>query len=440
MSISSPARRQPAAKATVSALRRACGAALLIFALALLPVAGAAHPRAETADGAAALLARAAAQINAGRALEGAEAARRAYGLAGSRAARFLAARLAGAGYFRAGRFLRAELWLRRALTHAPQPSARQAVAREMAALSAARPLNLRLSLSLAPNSNVNNGAAAETVTLWSLPFVLSPDARALAGLEASAGLEATYRLGRSATGETRLGLALYGRGFVLSPQARRLAPGVRGAEYAFARAEAALTRLWRPASGAGQISLELRAGRDWYGGAPYSRYGRLSVARGFGPGPEGALRLAGSYERRVLAASGAASDTLALEAGGVRPLAGGDSLAWTLAASRTGSDAPEAANTALRAGLRYGFARPVLGAGLSLALALERRDFAFSPYAPGGRQDLSLSAGASLLFPGLSYMGFSPSLSLEWRRTISSVSLFSRNAAALRLGVQSDF
>ncbi len=401
-----------------------------------MPLSGAAQGRAEAADTPAALLARAVAEIDAGRLLAGAEAARRAYTLAGSRAQRYLAARLAGAGYFRAGRFLRAEWWLRRALTHAPQPAARQVVAREMAALRAARPLNLRLSLSLAPNSNVNNGAAAGTVTLWNLPFVLSPDARALSGLEASAGLEATYRLGRSAAGETRLGLMLYGRGFMLSPQAQRLAPGARGADYAFARAEAALTRLWRPSAEAGQISLELRAGRDWYGGAPYSRFARASVARAFGS----AQRLSGSYERRVLAASGAALDTLALEAGGIRPLAGGDSLGWSLALSRSDSDAPQLANTALRAGLRFGLARPVLGAGLSLELALERRDFAFSPYASGGRQDLSLSAGATLLFSGVSYMGFSPILSMEWRRTVSSISLFSRNAAALRLGIQSAF
>ncbi len=120
--------------------------------------------------------------------------------------------------------------------------------------------------------------------------------------------------------------------------------------------------------------------------------------------------------------------------------LASRDMLGFNLRLQETQSADLGAENTSVRLGLSYGITQPVMGMQLSLNLAAEQRDFGFSVYDIAGRQDLTLSAGATAVFVNLSYFGFSPSVSLQANQTSSNVDLFDRESVALRFGLRSVF
>ena len=172
----------------------------LVLAFAMAP-AQAASPAYQEA------IAQAEAGLQAGQWQGAASAAKVAFGAGETDDERVHAARLVASAYFRAKQYFRAELWLRRAHQHAKSILAVQAVASDSAILRRISPWTTRLSFSLAPNSNVNNGSQSEIVTIWGLPFVLNADARALAGYEMAAGVQAAYRLSEDQAHAPRRGL-----------------------------------------------------------------------------------------------------------------------------------------------------------------------------------------------------------------------------------------
>ena len=58
----------------------------------------------------------------------------------------------------------------------------------------------------------------------------------------------------------------------------------------------------------------------------------------------------------------------------------------------------------------------------------------------PGGRQDRSLTAGATLTFPGIQVQGFSPRLSITHTNTQSNVSRFETRKTGVSLGLTASF
>lgn len=105
----------------------------------------------------------------------------------------------------------RAQLWLRRAVQHAPDEQMRQAAVRDFRYVSARNRWNTQLNLSLAPNSNINNGSVRESTQIYdffSQDYVtarLGGAARALSGIEASLGATLRYRLLETETFRTDL-------------------------------------------------------------------------------------------------------------------------------------------------------------------------------------------------------------------------------------------
>ncbi len=388
-----------------------------------------------------ALIQAASALIGLGRYDEAVRMARRAHAATRNPAQRVLAARLAASAHFRAGRHVRSEFWLRRAFNAAGDARTRTLLRQEFARVRQENPFTATISLSIAPNDNINNGSAAETITIWNLPFVLSPDARALSGTEAAASIGLNLRLSRGPRHETAIALNLYGRSYELSSESRAAAPDVAGSDYAFAMAEMSLTHARRFEGLPGPTAFGITLGRYWYGGAPYIRYGRAQITQGFelAGGMSASLRL-GRERQRSDRAGGALSDISTLGGSLGLPLAGGARLNFDLQAAHTESDDPTADNDALRVQIGYAPQARLLGAKLAFSLGVERRDYPVSVYDPDGRHDLTLSAGARMIFDRIGYLGFSPVLSLETSRTRSNVALYERRSTGLRLSIQSTF
>jgi len=366
---------------------------------------------------------------------------RKAFALAENDNEQISAARLVASAHFRAGHYSRAEWWLRRAM-HNADDSALPVLRQEFAAVRQKNPLTVRLNFSLAPSDNINNGSATETVKIWNLPHLLSPDAQALSGLEMALFVDATYRIAQADNFATNLGFILFGRAYELSPGAKNAAPGVSASDYSFGVVEVSINHARRFPGSSGPSVFALHLGQNWYGGAVYTRYQRFNVSQEFHPGGDIAWQIFSSFENQVSPYNAnTPSRIFALGGSVTRKLKNGDGIKVSLQGQRTSSSDPSNEYYALKSGLRYGFARPVLGNGLSVSATLEARDYAYSFYDPTGRQDLSLSGGATMVFPNVSYFGFSPSVSVEARTNRSNVDLFDRrHSLAVRMGIQSNF
>ena len=417
-------------------MRTVFSALALVLALAA-PLTAATHSQ---AYGQA--MANAQAAMAAGAMDTAAAAGRAAFAAAPDTTGKITAARLIAAAHFRAKQYFRAEFWLRRAWQLAADNGpARQAVAADFAGLRAANPVSVQLSFSAAPNSNINNGSQSETITIWGLPFVLNPDARALAGYEVFLGAEIAYRLPTTGERQSQIGLRANARSYALSAAAAAAAPDVSGADYAFASAEAFFTHRWQAAGMPGPTNFNASLGKTWYGGAPYTRFARLSLGQEFplGDATSGAVSL--GLERQISDSAGGTASTIAqISLQSAQRLGNGDQLRLNLGFETTSSVDVFTRNRAARIGLGYALAQPIWNTNVSFDLGLERREWAVSVYDPSGRQDLSLSLGVNVAIPQATVYGFTPVIKAEARQSESNIDLFDRLSYGLRLGLETRF
>ena len=367
-------------------------------------------------------------------------AGKQAYQTAPNDIERIRAARLVAAAHFRAQQYFRAEFWLRRAWQLAEGSPLAQAVASDFSGLRAANPLTVRLNFSAAPNSNINNGSQAETVTIWGLPFILNADARALAGYELSLGAEATYRLAPSANGQTWLGVRVNSRNYALTPTAAAAAPDVSGSDYAYASFEAFARHRWQSAALPGPTTFNASLGKTWYGGDPYTHFGRFSFDQEIpiSQSTGGAISL--GWERQFSDTTGSASSIALLNAQTATRLGNGDRLRFGIGLEKTVSNDIFAENDAVRLSVGYSLARPIWNANLSFDLGLEHREWGISVYDPSGRRDVALNLGLNAALPQASVYGFTPVVKVEARKSQSNISLFDRASYGLRLGLETQF
>ena len=173
----------------------------------------------------------------------------------------------------------RAQFWLRRAVQASPTPLARQIAERDFDYVRARNPLSFSLQVSLAPSSNINGGSSNTATELLGLPFLLSGDARALSGTEATLGLTLRWRLPVTPTAQTEYRLSVLDRHYWLSSEARRQAPEATGGDYDYAAVELGWSRRITPQTGPLNYSLGAALGRNWYGHSPLSVYLRAEAA-----------------------------------------------------------------------------------------------------------------------------------------------------------------
>jgi hypothetical protein len=360
-----------------------------------------------------------------------------------ARAAAISASVRGSAAWVAQDRGLIAQFWLRRAAQVAPTEALREAAIRNFRAVRAQTPWSWSLGFSVVPTSNVNNGSRAETIEIAGLPFVLSGDARALSGLEATLTGSVTYRF----EGFDGQPAQIYG-GFAvqrvaLSDDAKAQAPEAEGGDYAFDALELGYSQVVSSWSETVVLRGEALVGRNWYGGEPLSNYVRGGMTTRWALGDRSLASVSASLERQVrFDRDDRSAWVTRLDARRIWQVNDqGDVFGIGGGVRRAKSDSIEIDNSAVLFSVDYTWNEPVLGpATLGLGLNLEYRDYAESPFTVDGRQDWRAAVRATLGAPGWNFYGFGPTVTLEASRTESNVSLYEAEDFGVRVGITSVF
>lgn len=335
----------------------------------------------------------------------------------------------------------RAQFWLRRAMQEAPTPLARKIAETDFGYVRNRSRLSVQIDAAVQPNSNVNNGSSASTITFLGLPFVLSGGARALSGTEASAGVVLRYRLTESKTGKTDMRFSVRGKRVFLTAAAKAQAPDARNGDFAFGATELGLDHKWLFAGGRAEGNASVTLGQNWYGGDDLSTYTRFSGGATVALAPKWQGFAAGHIERQDRLDDASQSATLrSLSIGVSHALENHDRLRLTLSGTGVQSGSGAVDHNAVSATLDWARAKPVFGSRLSLGLIAEKRDYDTSLYSATGRHDRLFSASAAFALEKLDYMGFIPVVSLEASRTESNISLYQGESLGLGISIQSKF
>ena len=362
-----------------------------------------------------------------------------AYRAAQTDAQKFDAAMLAGEAAARHERFTSAQIWLRRADHYAPE-QAKETVARAYRQVSARNPLAVRLSFGVTPSSNVNNGAETTTIEIGGLPFELGDGDQELGGYEATAGVSLSYRLSASKTQQTIALADLFGKKVWLNSKAKDEAPGVDGSDFDYAAIVLGLrhTRLVWP--DLGPTHLTALIGQSWSGGAKQATWRELQALQVVSQSKTSSLRFGVTMRDEDRAGEPVnASQALGLSASWTKAQKSGAVLSLGATVKSTWSDSATVDNLAL--GLSASQSLPDWGAiRPSISLQAETRDYRKWSTTPGGRRDDSLALRFDLVWPGMTYYGFSPKASLSARRVFSDVDIYDRTSLSLGLTAVSRF
>lgn len=381
-----------------------------------------------------------------GRPAEARRAAKLAYRHADRDAQRFEAAQMAARMFYAAESPTRAQLWLRRAIEHAPDDTSRRELERAYKVVRAQNPLSFSLSGGIRPSNNVNNGAESALQIIDGLPYVgtLSGSAQALSGVIGHVDGAIGYRLRGTKTSRTTLGGRLYVKRVALDDDARALAPGSRNSDFGSTYAAVTLSHAVAREAGAKVLSFDATLGQYWSGGARSYDFIRVGARHGWRLGAQDRLSLDASVELRD-AASGSLWDTqrLTLGVSSSHDLAQAGKLSLAFNLHMTEGDLANARSEGAAISAVYHLGQQIgpmaLAAGVT-ASHTDYPDYTALFAVPGGRQDLSISAHLDLTFPDVDYAGFAPALRVTTGRTRSNVSRFDTRELSVTLGVRSTF
>jgi hypothetical protein len=361
--------------------------------------------------------------------------ARAAWAAADSDATRFAAATALAQTLSLQGHRTTAQYWLRHAVQNAPTDDARAQAVADFAYVRSQNPLHLQVDTSVRPSNNVNNGSR-ETLLGYlfgTIPLHLPPEYTPLSGLSLGLGLSGDYRLGSTTQTEDSLLFALSAEGAILSQEAKRIAPDADAANYAFEQIEAG----WRHKQGLsfGILTTELTAGHNWYGGADLSNIltAQAQVDRPFSE--DAALSLTSSVTRTDRLDRPESSATgLAVQTEYRFRTAKGQVWQAGYGLWRNVSDDPGVDSLAQQIDLNWQAAQPVFGLGLAASAAVLDTDFS------NDRHDTRLTVNLSAWSAEVSYLGFSPVVSLDYSRTLSNFSYQNIETLGIGLRLRSNF
>ncbi|MFD0980903.1 surface lipoprotein assembly modifier [Tropicimonas aquimaris] len=380
------------------------------------------------------------------------DAARTAYRLADTEAEIFAAAMVRAQALASKGARTRAQAWLRIAGENAPDDEARAVAVRDFRYLRKRNPWNTQLSFSVAPTSNVNDGTTHDRISYGGLQGVEPVGiSRPLSGLSYSGSLTTRYRFSQSDTHETSVGLHLFGQSYILSDEAKDIAPDASGSDFAYTSVAVGLVHEWEPEAWSTPVQFSLLTGRGWYGQEDYSRYTRAGVAKPFILGKSTVLRLDAGAESFERLTDDAESFTLSGNAVLLHELDSGAALRFGLGLFDTQSDTGSLQRDRIRGEFGYTLAKPFAGARVTLEAGLEQivydefpqPDYTYFPIVLSmdvERKDLTRRVGVSLWFEDIDYYGFSPTITLSHEETSSTLDLYDTVETGLNFGFRSSF
>jgi hypothetical protein len=375
------------------------------------------------------------------------DAGRRAWSVAETDVDRFVVASVMAQAHSTAAQFTRAQFWLRRAAEAAPNDQMEAFAARDYGVLRHANPLSFKLSFSVLPSNNINNGNSNNKLTFAYLPGALAslewevPAAsRPLSGLALTGQVELSYRLARSERSQTNLNLDLFAQGYVLSAESKRTAPGVTAESLGYQQISLGLSHSWLAEGASGPFSAEFTLSQSIYGGNPHTRDAALSLARQWKLENGQVYSALVSVNQTTYLADQSRANGVAVRGAWQQSLGNADVLGLSIGASKVISDRPDRGFGAVSAQVSYDFGTVGKGLDLSLAGAVEKRVYVASNLDPAGRSDLRTSVQVDLGLPDLAIYGFAPVASLSANRTNSTVPFFDTEAVRLGFQVKSTF
>lgn len=390
-------------------------------------------------------------EMRAGRLAEARDHGRRAFRLADSKVQKFQAAMISADIADREGRRGALKFWLRQAADQAPNEAYRGSALKILQEERAKSPLSWRLSLSLSPSTNVNNGSSSPFSVIDGLfPIgVISAEGRALSGWEGSARVWLSYRLRETESARTEATAQLSVYRVALSDASRRKAPGLDAGDLADDVLKLGLRQTWMTADGRERRVLTLNLGRGFAGTGTTRDLIELSLG--------GTRMLAGEdvlswglelvhTDPEQARRSTTRRSTLTL--GYSWALAGGDRLVadLTLADTAAGAGSDRVLREQHSATFRMSWLKkqPVGPFSLSLSAGIYRADYPEFALGfitvPGGRQDRSVFADLTLGLDEMSWAGFRPTITLRGLKTRSNVSIYSTDDLSMGLGIQAEF
>lgn len=385
---------------------------------------------------------------------------------------RYFAAKTVAKAQFDAGNFTRSQIWLRRARQYAPNAELASQVAQDYRAVSAQNPWTTSLRFGVMPSSNINNGSASATSELFGLPFLFDLDAesRALSGFELSAGVSSRYRVLQTDRSVTYLTVSADIRDYALSQSSRdalqgdydenvancetrtpdterdaclaALSPIKTGADYADATLSYGIHHKQILTEGAIPTDFIYRAGRTWYGGTLYARYDEAIVAHNWALGDNDFLQLSlsGNSKETLDATTPYLTQTAGIGGRWSHAKGNGDRYELSVDVRRSKSPSPDSDYLSVSYGANYDFSKPVNGMRFGFGITREARNYDASIYAPGPRDDTSLTFDMSINFTNIEYYGFQPVVNLSARRNDSSINLFDRDYTSVGFDLRSSF
>lgn len=369
------------------------------------------------------------------------QSARRAWQLADTGEDKFNASLIMAQALSSGGQRNLAQFWLRRAAHHAPSRLHERRAIRDFQYLRATTPWHHRLSFSITPDSNVNNGSSETSiyVPLYGRRFGLSGSAQALSGIEHAVELNSRYRFKASETRAHDLLLSAEYRTYTLSSEAKAQAPGTKGSDFAFGSLTAGYAHKGLNFGRRGEYRLGIDTGQSWYGGEEYTRFLRLNAGQSYKLTPN-----------RTLGAKVLAESHNGLRANDLDTLRGdlsysfrtksGLSVWSSLSVAEADSSSAVEDFTELGLQAQITLPKPVFGAIARFGFSARSRDYPLSSFSPAGRQDDKFTADFSLTFRQVDYYGFSPTLRLSGSTTDSNIDLYKSNRLGVNFGIQSAF
>ncbi|MDV7141919.1 surface lipoprotein assembly modifier [Tropicimonas sp. TH_r6] len=379
------------------------------------------------------------------------EQARAAYRLAETDPEIYAAALARAQALSSLGARTRAQLWLRMASEHAPNEEARARAIRDFQYVRSRNRWNTRLSFSLAPTSNVNDGSTHDTISYGGLQgVVLDGAARALSGLSYSGRVTTRYRFSEGKHHQTEVGLHLFHESYILSDEAQEIAPDAEGDDFAYSSVAIGLRHKWRPGDWRTPLEFSLLYGRGWYGGEDYSRYTRSSVGRPFILSKSTLLRIEAGGEHFYRVIDDATQRSYHAGATLLHEFENGGGLRLSFGLRDSHSDLGSLDYTRKLAGIAYTLPKPVAKARATLEFDYEQKLYdAFPTLDTVGpfivlrdteRLDHRRALGLSLFFDQVDYYGFSPTVTLRHAETQSTDDRYDTVDTGVHFGFRSNF
>jgi hypothetical protein len=370
------------------------------------------------------------------------EAAARAYANSDNPVLKFDAAVTVADVYAREEKFLRSQLWLRRADQIATTEQQEELITAAFRRVNRLNPLTIQLRFSVNPSNNVNNGADNLEVEIGGLPFRLSADGQALGGVEATLGFSMSYRLSENAEQRTDALFDLFYRNVWLDSSAKEVAPDAKGSDFDYGSVVVGIRqqRLIWPETGASSFTGTV--GQSWYGGDKLARWVNVGARQEVRLDEDRSLIFgAGLRDEKRLDDSINDSKSLLLSAdfrqavegvGGFELgmtlrnfLAGSYGFGVTMRDFRSDSATVDRTSVELRAFRSFGqigMLQP------SVTFSVENRNYHKFTSVEGGRRDRSVSLGLRTTVPDARLYGFIPEATLRVRRTYSTVDIYDRD------------